>query len=86
MPVATGAIAASYAANKMNAANSNGSGFMVGYLHTLSKDTTAYVALEQVSNGSATRAYTVANNGLSAATFTLGGSSTLIGAGLRKKF
>lgn len=81
-----GTVAATYAANKMKTANSNGSGFMLGYLHNLSKTTTAYAAYESVSNGSAVRTYSVANNGLSAATLDVGGSSSLIAVGLRKKF
>jgi predicted porin len=85
MPVSTGAIAASYAANKMNTANTNGSGFVLGYLHTLSKETTAYVAYESVSNGSATKAYSVAGNAVAAASPN-GSSSSLIAVGLRKKF
>lgn len=85
-PVGSGAVAASYAGNKVNAANSNGTGFTVAYLQGLSKTTTAYVALNRMSNGSATNAYTVASNALSAATFTKGGSSTLIALGLNKKF
>lgn len=86
MPVGAGAVAATYSANSMNAANSNGSGFMVAYLHNLSKTTTAYAAFESVSNGSAVRAYSVVNNGIAAGTMTLGGSSSLIAVGLRKKF
>ncbi len=85
-PVGPGALAASYAANKMTAANSSGSGFTVGYLYGLNKTTTAYVALSNMSNGSATRAYSVAGNILSNGNLTLGGSSSLLALGLNKKF
>jgi len=85
-PVGPGAVAASYAGNKMTAANSNGSGFTVGYLYGLSKTTTAYVALNRMSNGSATNAFSVAGNALSNANLTAGGSSTLLALGLNKKF
>lgn len=85
-PVGPGAVAASFAGNKMTAANSNGSGFTVAYLQGLSKSTTAYVALNRMSNGSATRAFSVAGNALSNANLTLGGSSNLLAVGLNKKF
>ncbi len=85
-PVGPGAVAASFAGNKVTAANSNGSGFTVGYLYGLSKTTTAYVAMNRMSNGSATRAYSVVGNALSNANLTLGGSSTLLALGLNKKF
>lgn len=85
-PVGPGAVAASYAANKVATANSNGSGFTVAYLQGLSKTTTAYVALSSMSNGSATRAYSVAGNALSNGNLTLGGSSNMLALGLNKKF
>ncbi|MFA6015602.1 MAG: porin [Gallionellaceae bacterium] len=86
MPVGEHAVAASFAMSSMDAADSNGTGLTVGYLHNLSKTATAYAAFETVSNGNATHAYSVANNALSAATLTNGGGSTLIAIGLRKKF
>jgi hypothetical protein len=86
MPIGGGAVAATYSANSMNAANTNGKGFMVAYLHNLSKSATAYVAFENVKNGSATSAYSVFNNGVAAGFAANGGSSNLIAAGLRKKF
>lgn len=86
MPVAGGAAVATYAKNSMAAANTDGSGFLLAYLHDLSKTTTAYVAFETVKNGSATNNYSVANNALSVATLPNGGSSNLFAVGLRKKF
>jgi predicted porin len=86
VPVGSDAVAAQYATNSMTAANSNGSGFTLGYLKTLSKTTTAYAAYSSVTNGSATHAYSVDNNILATSTLSNGGSSNLIAIGLRKKF
>lgn len=85
-PVGPGAVAVSYASNSVATANSNGSGFTAAYLQGLSKTTTAYVALSSMSNGSGTRAYSVAGNALSNGNLTQGGSSTLLAIGLNKKF
>jgi predicted porin len=66
-----------------------------GYLHTFTKNTTGYVVFSNVSNGANTNSYSVSSNvlgnGYSAlaaqpTTLTAGGSSTLFGVGLRKKF
>ncbi|NOT20311.1 MAG: porin [Sideroxydans sp.] len=104
VPVPTGAFAVLYAKNtltnnSLNAGvkgkNFNGSGFTAGYLHTLSKTTTAYVGYSSVSNGADTNAYSVANNAVAGTTATNtagtasldnGGSSSLFAVGLRKKF
>mgnify|MGYP001587285978 CR=1 FL=1 len=90
MPISTGAIAFTFAKNSMPAngagQSTSASGFTAGYLHTLSKTTTAYAAYSSMSQGVGTRSYSVANNGLAAATLDLGGSSSLIAVGLRKKF
>lgn len=101
IPVGTNAVAVTYAKNSMSntTADDSATGLTLGYLHTLSKMTTAYVAYSNVKNGSATNAYSVDNNvigglGNSALaptatnsnTMTNGGSSTLIAAGLRVKF
>jgi len=87
IPAAGGAVVATYSKNSMAAANTDGSGFLLAYLRDLSKTVTVYGAFETVKNGSATRAYSVANNALSGgATLTLGGSSNLFAVGLRKKF
>lgn len=87
IPVGTNAVAVTYAKNSManTTADDNASGLTLGYLHNLSKMTTAYAAYSTVKNGSATNAYSVGNN-LVGGAGTLGGSSTLIAAGLRVKF
>lgn len=85
-PVGAGAVVASFAGTKMQAANTNGSSLTVGYLQNLSKTVTAYAAYSSASQDSATRNYTVAGGKLSAASLDLGGSSSLIAVGLRKKF
>jgi predicted porin len=93
-PVGPGAIAASYARSTIGGGtNVNGSGETVAYLQGLSKTTTAYVALERVTNGSAGSQYSVGNDGLAnqpaglaVGTMTAGGTSTLIAVGLNKKF
>lgn len=86
MPVGTNAVALSYAKNAMNTANTNGSGMTLGYLHTLSKTTTAYAAYSSSTNDSGTNAYSVDNNILAGGTWANGGSSSLVAVGLRKKF
>lgn len=85
LPVSTGAFAVLYAANKLNVANTSASAITAGYLHTFTKSTTGYVVLSQVTNGSASTAYSVSGNALAGA-ITAGGSSSLLGVGLRKKF
>jgi predicted porin len=86
VPVATGAVAAMYAKNSIGGVSAaSGAAFTAGYLHTFTKSTTGYVVLSQVTNGSASTTYTVSNNALGGL-ITAGGSSTLLGIGLRKKF
>jgi predicted porin len=85
VPVATGAVAAMYAKNDIGGVSAaSGTAFTAGYLHTFTKNTTGYVVFSQVTNGSAAT-YTVSNNALSGV-ITAGGSSSLLGVGLRKKF
>ncbi|GAB4123050.1 MAG: hypothetical protein Fur0040_04230 [Sideroxydans sp.] len=87
VPVSTGVVGLMYAKNSIGGVSANsGAAFTGGYLHTFTKNTAGYIVLSQVTNGSASRTYTVSNNALSNANFTLGGSSTLFGVGLRKKF
>lgn len=86
MPVGKGAAVATFSKNSMAAANTDGSGFMVAYLHNLSKTTTAYAAFETVKNGSAINVYSVVSNALGGTALTNGGSSNLFAVGLRKKF
>lgn len=86
IPLGNDALALTYASNTMATANTNGSGYTVGYLRTMSKTVTGYAAYHSVTNGSATNAYSVVGNALSAATLTNGGSSNILAVGLRKKF
>ncbi|MDD4913230.1 MAG: porin [Sideroxydans sp.] len=91
MPVSTGAFAVMYGANKNQEASSgSASAITAGYLHTFTKSTTGYVVVSSVKNGSATSAYSVSGNALAASTAPSwvagGGSSSLVGVGLRKKF
>ena len=85
-PVGPGAVALSYAKNTMAAANSSASGTTLAWLQGLSKTTTLYAAYSQVSQGSATNAFSVINGALSNANLSAGGSSTLFAVGLNKKF
>ncbi|MBA4381023.1 MAG: hypothetical protein C0406_00510 [Sideroxydans sp.] len=85
LPVSTGAFAVLYASNKLNVANTSATAITAGYLHTFTKSTTGYVVFSSVTNGSASNVYTVSGNALSGA-ITAGGSSSLFGVGLRKKF
>jgi predicted porin len=93
MPVSTGAFAVMYGANSNQEASAGSATAITGgYLHTFTKSTTGYIVVSSVKNGSATRGYSVSSNvlgslgALGATTQTLGGSSSLIGVGLRKKF
>jgi predicted porin len=101
-PVGPGAVAFSYAKNTMDSTtwgtDTSAKGMTVAYLQGLSKTTTMYVALEKVSQGQATNAYSVYNNALGGGltaqgaavngntALTAGGSSTLFAVGLNKKF
>jgi predicted porin len=86
VPVATGAVAAMYGTNSIGGVSANSaSAFTAGYLHTFTKSTTGYVVYSQVTNGSATNAYSVSSNALAGAVSN-GGGSSLFGIGLRKKF
>lgn len=94
MPVSTGAFAVMYGANK-NQENTDVSATAItaGYLHTFTKSTTGYVVVSSVKNGSLINDYSVSGNVLGggatlagATTMTNGGSSSLVGIGLRKKF
>lgn len=88
IPVGTNAVAVTYAKNTIGSTpqDDNATGLTLGYLHNLSKMTTAYAAYSNVKNGSATNAYSVDNNLVAGGTMTNGASSTLIAAGLRFKF
>ncbi len=85
-PVSTGVIGVLYAANKVNdSAASSANALTAGYLHTFTKNTTGYVVYSSVKNGSAINSFSVSSN-LLAGKLTNGGSSSLFGVGLRKKF
>lgn len=86
-PLANGdTVAASYAATKMTAANSNGSGYTLGYLHPLSKMTKLYAAYSHETNGSASNAYSVVNSAVAGGASSLGASSNLFAVGVNYKF
>lgn len=93
VPVSTGVIGVLYAQNSNGGVSAaSATAFTTGYLHTFTKSTTGYVVYSSVKNGSATNGYSVSGNVLGslgavgATTLTAGGSSSLIGVGLRKKF
>lgn len=94
MPVSTGAVAVMYGANKVQEDSAlSATALTAGYLHTFTKSTTGYVVFSNVKNGSGTNNYSVSSNALgggstliAATNMTNGGSSTLVGVGLRKKF
>ncbi len=93
-PVGPGAVVFTYAKNKSTYTGGDfgGSGETVAWLQPLSKQTTAYAAIEKISNNTANLfsvdsnavAPTLAN--LGTGTLTNGGSSTLIAVGLKKVF
>lgn len=85
IPVGGDAVAVSYAKSTSDTANAGGSGYTVGYLHTMSKTTTVYAAYEAVTNESAVSGFGVASNAFKS-NLSLGGTQTLVGVGLRKKF
>lgn len=86
IPAGPGVVGVQYAMHKSATANTGGSGFLVGYLLPMSKTVTAYAAYENVKNQSAGRAFSADNNALANANLTLGGSSSVLAVGLRKKF
>jgi predicted porin len=98
-PVGPGAIAFSYAKNKVDATGTvatlshvgtgtdqAANGMTLAWLQGLSKTTTFYAAYSKMSQGANTRSYSVVNDNLSAAFMTAGGSSSMIAVGLQNKF
>ena len=87
IPAGPGLVGVQYAAHKADASatNAGASGFLVGYLLPMSKTVLAYAAYESVKNDSAVNSFTADNNALAGAV-DLGGSSSVIAVGLRKKF
>ncbi len=86
IPAGPGLVGVQYATHKNEVSSSGGSGYLVGYLLPMSKTVMVYAAYESVKNQSATRAFSVDNNGLANANLNLGGSSSLVAVGMRKKF
>lgn len=82
VPIGSDAVAVSYAASQMDTANTNSTGYTLGYMHTMSKTVTAYAAYTAMTND-AGAAIGVANTLVAP---TAGGNSSLVGFGLRKKF
>jgi len=89
----TNAEAARQAGAGVSASSVSAKAFTAGYLHTFTKNTTGYLVFSNVTQGSNSPVYSVAGNLLGtgaskigAGTLTAGGSSTLLGVGLRKKF
>ena len=93
-PVGPGALALEYAANNINngagaSSTISATGYSLAYLQGLSKTTTAYAAFSSVTNGSGTGDFGVLNNTtstISGGALSNGGSTTLIAAGINKKF
>jgi len=98
-PVGPGAIAFSYAKNKVDATGTvatlshvgtgtdqAANGMTLAWLQGLSKTTTFYAAYTKMSQGANTRSYSVINDNLAAASLTAGGSSSMIAVGLQNKF
>jgi predicted porin len=81
---AAGNLVLGYAKAKMDGTNLNGSSYTLAYLHSLSKRTTAYAGYSKSSNDSATAAVGVVNSTVNST--TLGGSASLLVAGLNHKF
>lgn len=88
VPVATDAVALSYAVNTINSDSTlSATSYAVAYLHPMSKTTTAYAAYSGVTNGSATGAYGVVNGLVTnAAGVNVGATSSVLAFGLNKKF
>lgn len=86
-PVGPGSVALTYAKATMTstAAEDDVSGMTAAWLQGLNKTTTFYAAYSRMSQGDATNAYSVANNALSGKV-TAGTGSSMIAAGLSKKF
>ncbi|ADE12702.1 porin [Sideroxydans lithotrophicus] len=87
IPAGPGTVVVSYAKAKMAVASTGASGETVGYLYNLSKDVTLYGAYSKMSQDAGTRAFSVDNSALGGlATMNLGGGSSELAFGMRKKF
>ena len=88
-PFGASTVVLSYAKGTMTAqgADMDVSGYTLVYLNSLSKTTTFYASYNAMSQGSATRTYSVANNAIGGdADLALGTGSSMIAAGVNKKF
>lgn len=88
-PFGASSVVLSYAKGTMTAqgADKDVSGYTVAYLNSLSKTTTFYAAYSAMSQGSLSRTYSVASNAIGGdADLALGTGSSMIAAGLNKKF
>lgn len=87
-PFGASAVVLTYAKGTMTAqgADKDVSGYTLAYLNSISKTTTFYAAYSGMTQGSATHTYSVAGNALSTAALANGTSSSMIAAGLNKKF
>jgi len=86
-PVGPGSVAVSYAKATMtaNGADTDASGMTAAWLQGLNKTTTFYAAYSNMSQGSATNAYSVAGNAVGGKV-AAGTGSSMIALGLNKKF
>lgn len=88
-PFGASSVVLSYAKGTMTAQGTDKdvSGYTVAYLNSLSKTTTFYAAYSAMSQGSATRTYSVAGNIIGGDTdLALGTGSSMVAVGLNKKF
>ncbi|MGA7750092.1 MAG: porin [Gallionella sp.] len=95
-PVGPGSLLLQYAGSSIDnqfgtgaaLSSANGSSYTVGYLYSLSKMTTAYVAYSGVKNGDHSNAFSVDNGavGGAASSQSLGATSSLVAVGVNYKF
>lgn len=86
IPAGPGTVVVSYAKAKMAVAGTGASGETVGYLYGLSSTDTIYAAYSKMSQDAGSRAFSVDNSALANTNLNLGGGSSMIAVGLRKKF
>lgn len=85
VPVGAGSIRASYARHDIKSSANDWNKIAVGYLHNLSKRTTAYATYARVGN-KGTQTKVVANNGLAAPAAAAGGNASGFEFGIRHAF
>lgn len=98
LPVGADAAAVQFAKASVDSAigsSLGATGFTLGYMHTMSKTTNMYVAYQSVKNDSNGSFFSADNNALAntinaagavTGTMAVGGSSSVLALGLRKKF